>query len=107
MIRITCRLRKPIARKTPISSLRSRTLPVMVTSTTRLPIRITITETPKENFLNCIRVSMRPFTTCWMAMTLAPGRASLIWRTMSSMGQAVHKAATSTIETRPDLSRTR
>eukprot|EP01022_Parablepharisma_sp_SALTPOND_P019537 TRINITY_DN33549_c0_g1_i2.p1 TRINITY_DN33549_c0_g1~~TRINITY_DN33549_c0_g1_i2.p1 ORF type:complete len:688 (-),score=200.10 TRINITY_DN33549_c0_g1_i2:1901-3964(-) len=101
--RITWPERKPMARKMPISLVRSLTLPIMVTSTTRAPSRATRAETPRAKRWNEAMVSMRPLTTLWMAMTLAPGRARPIWATMASMGQSLHRAATSTMDTRPCL----
>ena len=45
-IRMMWERRKPIARKIPISSVRSRTLPIIVTSTTSPPMNRMTAEMP-------------------------------------------------------------
>ena len=46
MIRMMWDRRNPMARKMPISSVRSRTLPIMVTSTTSAPMKRMTPEMP-------------------------------------------------------------
>ncbi len=59
----------------------------MVTCTTKPQTSMMMMEAAVENRLNISKVCMRLLTTDWMAMTDAPGRASPIWATISSMGR--------------------
>ncbi len=106
MICITWVWRKPMARKMPISRVRSFTDPIMVTMTSSAPTPTTSTDTPKENDLNSSMDCILDITACFMAVTRASGNFSAICRVSSVMGQPRQKAAISTMDTLPGLPKT-
>ncbi len=90
-----CPFRNPMARKMPISRVRSLTEAIMVVKTINEPMSKTTAEIPTEKRLKCLTVSIRDSTACLMAATFAAGKTSEICFTISSMGQELQKAATS------------